>query len=114
MDYDKLKALRDSIHGDCYKGHVWEEQTIDELLADRAQSAQAVASVETCVICGEGQARLMRFCDTCTSEYAGVNETRYAKALHRFGPEMSRLYQLKGAIARQINRIARNDMANAE
>ncbi|QIL72276.1 hypothetical protein G7048_19110 [Diaphorobacter sp. HDW4B] len=43
MDYDKLKALRDSIHGDCYKGQAWEKQTIDELLADRTQSAQAVA-----------------------------------------------------------------------
>lgn len=40
-------------------------------------------------------------------------ENAKRNSLHRFGPEMSRLYQLKGAIARQINRIARNDMANA-
>lgn len=37
-------------------------------------------------------------------------ENAKRNSLHRFGPEMSRLYQLKGAIARQINRIARNDM----
>lgn len=41
-------------------------------------------------------------------------ENANRNSLHRLGPEMSRLYQLKGAIARQINRIARNDMANAE
>lgn len=35
-----------------------------------------VEQVEACVICGEGQARLIRSCDVCTSEYAGVNETR--------------------------------------
>lgn len=40
-------------------------------------------------------------------------ENAKRNSVHRFGPEVSRLYQLKGAIARQINRIARNEMADA-
>lgn len=40
-------------------------------------------------------------------------ENAKRNSLHRFGPEMAKLYQLKGAIARQINRIAKNDVANA-
>lgn len=34
-------------------------------------------------------------------------ENAKRNSLHRFGPEMAKLYQLKGAIARQINRIAK-------
>lgn len=37
-------------------------------------------------------------------------ENAKRNSLHRFGPEMAKLYQLKGAIARQVNRISRNDM----
>lgn len=54
---------------------------------DRAQGAQAVASVEVCAVCGDGQAHLVRFCDTCGSEYAGVAETRRAQAVAE--PEMT-------------------------
>ena len=37
---------------------------------------------------------------------------KLAGALHRFGPEMSRLYQLKGAITRQLNRITKEAKQN--
>ena len=48
---------------------------------DRAQSAQALTPIEVCAVCGDGQAHLVRFCDTCGSEYAGVAETRRAQAV---------------------------------
>lgn len=36
-------------------------------------------------------------------------ENANRNSFRRFGPEMTQLYQLKGAIARQLNRIAKND-----
>ena len=46
-----------------------------------AQSAQSPTPIEVCAVCGKGEARLMRFCDTCTSEYAGVAETLRAQTV---------------------------------
>lgn len=39
-------------------------------------------------------------------------ENAKRNSLHRFGPEMSRLYQLKGAITRQLNRITKEAKQN--